>query len=71
MVLLVKKPPANAGNARGVDLIPVLGRSPEGGSGNLPQYSCLKNSIDRGAWCTTVKGVTKSQTRLSDRAHNV
>ena len=30
------------------------------------QYSCLKNSMDRGAWWATVHGVTKSQTRLSD-----
>ena len=39
------------------------------GNGNLLQYSCLKNSMDRGAWQATVQGVTKSQTRLSDWAH--
>ena len=32
----------------------------------LPSYSCLENSMDRGAWQTTVHGVTKSQTRLSE-----
>ena len=30
------------------------------------QYSCLENSMDRGAWWATVHGVTKSQTQLSD-----
>ena len=34
-------------------------RSPEGGNGNLLQYSCLQNSIDRGAWQATVHGVAK------------
>ena len=33
------------------------------------QYSCLGNPMDRGAWRDTVHGVTKSQTRLSNRAH--
>ena len=33
---VVKKPPANAGDARDVDWIPAWGRSPEGGTGNLP-----------------------------------
>ena len=44
---VVKNPPANAGNARSV---PGLGRSPGGGTGNLLQYSCLENPMDRGAW---------------------
>ena len=38
----------------------------EEGNGNPLQYSCLENSMDRGAWQATVHGVTKSQTRLSD-----
>ena len=46
--------------------IPGLGRSPGEGNGNPLQYSCLKNSMDRGAWWATVHGVTKSRTRLSD-----
>ena len=37
-----------------MDLIPVLGRSPGVGNGNLLQYSCLENSMDRGAWWATV-----------------
>ena len=46
-----------------------LGRSPGGGHGNPGQYSCLENPIDRGAWWSTVHGVTKSRTRLSTHAH--
>ena len=41
---------------------PGSGRSPGEGDGNPFQYSCLENSMDRGAWWTTVHGVTKSQT---------
>ena len=44
--------------------IPGLRRSPGEGNGSLLQYSCLENSMDRGAWRTTVHGVTKSQTQL-------
>ena len=40
-------------------LILGLGRSPGGGRGNPLQYSCLENSIDRGAWRATVHGVAK------------
>ena len=45
-------------------LILGLGRSPGGGHGNLLQYSCLENPMDRGAWQATVYGVAKSRTRL-------
>ena len=38
-----------------------LGRSPEEGNGNPIQYSCLENSMDRGAWQATVHGVAKTQ----------
>ena len=48
--------------------IPGLGRSPGEGNGNPPQYYCLENPMDRGAWEATVHGVAKSQTQLSDRA---
>ena len=44
---------------------PGLGRSRGEGNGNPLQYSCLENSMDRGAWQATVHGVTKSQTQLS------
>ena len=60
---VVKNLPANTGNT---GLIPGLGRSPGEGIGNLLQYSCLGNSMDRGAWWAIIHGVAKSQTRLSD-----
>ena len=41
-------------NAGDTDLIPGSGRSPGGGHGNLLQYSCLGNPMDRGAWQVTV-----------------
>ena len=47
-------------------LIPGSERSLGEQNGNTLQYSCLENSMDRGAWCVTVHGVTKSQTQLSD-----
>ena len=46
--------------------LPGLGRSPGGGNDNPLQYSCLENSMDRGAWWAIVHEVTKSQTQLSD-----
>ena len=51
-----KNLPASAGD---VGSIPELGRSPGEGNGNLLQYSCLGNPVDRGAWWATVNGVTK------------
>ena len=65
---VVKNPPANAGDTRDTGLIPGSKRSPGEGNDNPFQYSCLENFMDRGAWWATVHGVTKSQTRLSDRA---
>ena len=50
---MIKNLPANAGDARDMDLIPGLGRSPRGGNGNPLQYSCLENFMDRGAWRAT------------------
>ena len=52
----VKSLTANAGDS---DLIPGLGRFPEEENGNLLQYSCLENPMDRGAWQAIVFGVTK------------
>ena len=51
--------PANAGTSGDASSIPGLGRSPWGGHGNPLQYSCLEKAVDRGAWWTTVHGVTK------------
>ena len=47
-------------NAGDEGLIPWLGRSPRGGHGNPLQYSCLDNSMDKGAWRATVHGVAQS-----------
>ena len=61
-LLVVKNPPASAGDRREVGSIPGSGRSPGGGNGHPLQYSCLENPIDRGAWRATAYGVTKSRT---------
>ena len=50
VALVVKNPPANAGDTRGAGLIPGSGRSPGGGHGNPLQNSCMENPTDRGAW---------------------
>ena len=57
---------ASAYNAGDLGSIPGLGRSTGEGNGNLLQYSCLENPMDKGAWQATVHGVAKSRTRLSD-----
>ena len=62
MELVVKSPPANARDVRDTGSIPGLGRSPGGRLGNLLQFSCLENPMDRGAWCALVHRVTNSQT---------
>ena len=56
----------SACNARDPGSIPGSGRSPAEGNGYPLQYSCLGNPMDRGAWWTTVHGVAKSWTRLSN-----
>ena len=52
----------SAWNTGGLGSAPGLGRSPLEGNGYQLQYSYLENSMDRGAWCATVHGVTKSWT---------
>ena len=64
MALVVKNPPANAGDRRDISSISGSGRSPGGGHGNPLWYSCLENPMDRRASRDTVHGVAKSQTRL-------
>ena len=66
---MVKNPPSNTGDARDLGSTPGSGRSPGGGSGSSLQYSCLENSTDRRAWWATVRGVTKSWTRLTEDTH--
>ena len=57
---------ADVGDVRYTGLIPGSGRSLGEGNGNLLQYSCLGNPLDRGARWATVHGVAKSWTRLSN-----
>ena len=68
VVLVVKNPPANAGDIRDVGSIPGSGRSSGGRHGNGLQYSCLENPMDRGAWKTTVHRVPQSRIRLKQRS---
>ena len=49
----------SACSAGDMDLIPGLRRCSEEGNGNPLQYSCLKNSMNKGTWWTIVHGVTK------------
>ena len=58
---MVKNLPTNAEDAEDMGSIPGSGRSPGIGNGNPLQYSCLENSMDRGAWWATVHGVSKRQ----------
>ena len=62
VALVVKNPPANAGDIRDLGSTPWLGRYPGGGHVNPLQSSCLENPMDRGSWRSTVHGVGKSQT---------
>ena len=59
----------NVGNAGDLGSFSGSGNSPEGGSRNLLQYSCLRNPMDRGAWPGTVHRAAKSQIRQSDGTH--
>jgi len=60
-VLVVKNPPGNARGARYSNLIHGSGRLPGVENSNLCKYSCLETSKDRGAWQSTVHGVSKYQ----------
>ena len=62
---MVKNLPADAGDAKDVGSVPGSGGSPGVENGNLLQYSCLENFMDREVWQATVHGVTKSWTQLS------
>ena len=64
VALVVNNPPPSTGDIRDAVLILGLGRSSGRGHGNPLQYSCLEDSMERGAWQATVQGVAKSQTRL-------
>ena len=53
-MLVVKNPPANAGDSGDLGSMPGSGRPPRGGHGNPLQYSCLENPMVRGVWWATV-----------------
>ena len=74
VVLVVKNLPANAGDIRDACSIPGWGRPPGGGHGSPPQYPCLEDPMDRGAWRVSVHGVARRRTQLkqvSTRAHRL
>ena len=60
VVLVVNNVPTNSRDTRDVGLIPGSGRSPGGGNGNPLQYSCLENSMDRGAWQASLYEIAES-----------
>ena len=60
--LVVKNPPADAGDVRDFGSILGSGRSPEGGRGNPLQYSCLENPMDSGGWQAEIHRVAESDT---------
>ena len=62
VTLVIKNPPASAGDIRDLGSVPGSGRCPWGEHGNPLQYSYLGNPTDRGAWWATVHGVAKSRT---------
>ena len=64
---MVKNLPANTGDTGDMDLMPGLERSLGGGNGNSLQYSCLENSMDRGAWWTTACRTAESD--MTEHAH--
>ena len=60
VVLVVKNPPAIAGEVIHEGLVPGVEKYPDGGHGNPLQHSCLKNPMDRGDWRATVPRIIKS-----------
>ena len=70
MVLVVKNPPAKAGDIRDAVSIPGLGGCPGEVYGNPLQYSCLENPMNRGASQDRVHGVTKSWIWLKQLSNN-
>ena len=68
-LLVVNDVPANAGDARDMGSNHGWGRSPGGGNGNLLQYSCLENSMERGAWWAAIHGVARLKHYWATGAH--
>ena len=70
MALVVKNPPANAGDTGDTSSIPGLRRSPGEGNGSPLQYSCLEHSIDRGAWWATYSPWGHKDARVNRSEHS-
>ena len=68
---MIKNLAVNAGDTGDVGSILGLESSPGVGNGNPFYYSCLENSMDRGAWRVLVHGVAKSWTPLSEHVHHL
>ena len=69
VTLVVKNPPANAGDIKDAGLISGSGRSPGERNGNPFLYSCLRNAMDRGTWWISVHSIAKSWTWLKWLTH--
>ena len=67
MALVVKKPRAKCRRCKRLGFAPWVRRLPEVGNGNLLQYSCLENSMARGAWQATVQSV--AELNMTEHAH--
>ena len=67
-MLVVKNPLVNAGDVRDAGLNPGSGRPPEGGNGNLLQYFCLENPINKEVWWTALHGLQRVR-RVSVTEH--
>ena len=65
---MVKNPSVSAEVIRDTGSIPEWGRSPGVGHGNLFQYSCLENSMERGVWLAMDHRVAKSRTQQKRRS---
>ena len=65
---MIKNPPPNAEDLRDAGSIPWSGRSPGGGHRNRLQFSCLENSVDRGAWWASVHGGHK-ESDMTEHTH--
>ena len=68
-VAVAKNSPANPRDTGDICSIPGLERTLGEGNGNPLEYSCLENSMDRGAWQATVHGLTRCQTGLNTHTY--
>ena len=66
---VVRNLPANAGNVKDSGLILGLGTSPGGGNDHPLPYTCLENTMDRGAWWAAVHGLVELDTALQLNMH--